>query len=80
MFYYVIILKSSEEELIIPNTWCDELTTFSVLNYGVQKPIKCKVFFSLNENAVADFTKPISADFLGYDACYWAYITKAFSK
>lgn len=81
MYYYAIILKEEKRNLVIPSIWCPELSNPSTINHGLQKTKKLKIFYSPDEAAAPDFTKPINTKFTeGESSCYWAYVLKCFGK
>lgn len=77
---YLAVILFDKTLLVIPAAWCCNLNIVSHFNYGLKSNKKKIIFFSNDDKKEPSFLTQIKEKFeIGSDACYNAYILRAFA-
>lgn len=80
MFSAVILLKT-KTKLIVPKSWCENLESADVINFGTIRDKSRKIFYSPDKKKPADFNTPVNEQFdEKSDRCYIGFIFRTFGK
>lgn len=78
--YFAVILVC-KTKLCIPASWLRNINVVDCFNNLQKRSVKKVIFFSFDESKAPDFLLPIINDFDDKnDACYHAYVLKAFEN
>lgn len=79
--FYAAILIRSKKNVVIPSNWCETLDIAKTMNESLNRNESHVIFVSPDKNKEANFALNIDGQFdLTCDGCFWAKITKVFSK